>query len=503
MKLPLARGLPLAFLAAGALAAGSAGASSPAQKNQAAARAFSVKIVIPGQAGGGTAAVTAPPDAVALGGTFSYPADGSVVVTGTLSASASTDVGARTASGRATSEVASLQLFGGEISATRLSVRATAGASPTDGSGSPAGATVAGLTILGQPVPAQPNTRVPLADWGSAIVLEQGVDPTAPAGRKGARTTVAALDVQLTQAHGGLPAGSQILVAYAEASAQAKAAPPPPPPPPSPVTNPGTTTTTGGGHPTPSGHGKPTPHPAEPKPSPFGAAPIQAVPHHGRPKLTAGPYVFPVFGPVSFTDTFGAPRADVGWHHGDDIFAPLGAPVLAVAKGVVFSVGWNELGGNRLWLTDRQGNQYYYAHLSAYSPLAVNGGRVNAGDVIGFVGNTGDAINTPTHLHFEVHPVSLLGKGYDGVVDPTSYLMAWQHLRQLTFSAGIIPGSTTANGRTLRSTAPEPGAILLRVSDISSATGLDPVAIKRALAAGVDITRNEGQAVLLGLSKRR
>lgn len=503
MKLALARGLPLAFLAAGALAAGSAGASSSAQKNQAAARAFSVKIVISGQAGGGTAAVAAPPDAVALGGSFSYPADGSVVVTGSLSASASTDVAAKTASGRATSEVASLRVFGGEISATRLSVRATAEASPTAGSGSPGGATVSGLTILGQPVAPEPNLRVPLADWGSAIVLEQGVDSTAPAGRKGARTTVAALDVQLTQAHGGLPAGSQILIAYAEASAQAKAAPPPPPPPPPPVTNPGTTTTTGArGHPTPSGHAKPTLHPAEPKPSPFGASPIQAVPHHGRPKLTAGPYVFPVFGPVSFTDTFGAPRADVSWHHGDDIFAPLGAPVLAVAKGTVFSVGWNELGGNRLWLTDRQGNQYYYAHLSAYSPLAVNGGRVNAGDVLGFVGNTGDAINTPTHLHFEIHPVSLLGKGYDGVVDPTSYLTAWQHLRQLTFSAGIIPGSTTAAG-TVRSTAPEPGAILLQVTDISSATGLDPAAIRRALAAGVDITRNEGQAALLGLSKRR
>ena len=104
--------------------------------------------------------------------------------------------------------------------------------------------------------------------------------------------------------------------------------------------------------------------------------------------------------------------------------------MLAVAKGVVFSVGWNTLGGNRLWLEDRQGNQFYYAHLSAYSPLAVNGARVNAGDVLGFVGNTGDAITTPYHLHFEIHPVSLLGKGYDGVIDPTQYLMG--------------PGSTSA-----------------------------------------------------------
>ncbi len=497
-----ARRLPLAFLVVGALTAGSAGASSPAQKAQAAAHAYSIKIVIPGQSGGGTPVVTAPPDAVALGGTFSYPADGSVVATSSLSASASTDVGARTADARATSEVASLQLFGGEISATRLFVRATSEASPSTGSGNPGGAAIAGLTVLGQPVTATPNTRVPLADWGSAIVLEQGVDPTAPAGRKAARTTVAALDVQLTRDHGGLPAGSQILVAFAEASAQAKAAPPPPPPPPTGATSPGTTTPTdGGSRPAPNRGATPPAHPSEPHPSPFGTSPIQAVPHHGRPKLTAGPYVFPVFGPVSFTDSYGAPRADVGWHHGDDIFAPLGAPVLAVAKGVVFSVGWNDLGGNRLWLKDGQGNEYYYAHLSAYSPLAVNGGRVNAGDVLGFVGNTGDAISTPAHLHFEIHPVLLLGKGYDGVVDPTPYLTAWQHLRALTFSVGITPGKTAVSG-TVRSTAPEPGAILLQVSDISSVAGLDPAAIKRALAAGEDIASNEGVAALLGLANR-
>ena len=107
--------------------------------------------------------------------------------------------------------------------------------------------------------------------------------------------------------------------------------------------------------------------------------------------LSPAGYVFPVYGPSSFTDTFGAARAGVGWHHGEDIFAPLGAPLLAVADGTVFSVGWNDLGGYRLWLRDRQGNQFYYAHLSAFSPLAVDGNEVKAGAVIGFVGNTGDA----------------------------------------------------------------------------------------------------------------
>ena len=105
------------------------------------------------------------------------------------------------------------------------------------------------------------------------------------------------------------------------------------------------------------------------------------------------------------SSTRSAARAGVGWHHGEDIFAPLGAPLLAVADGTVFSVGWNDLGGYRLWLRDRQGNQFYYAHLSAFSPLARNGNEVHAGDVVGFVGNTGDAQSTPYHLHFEIHPV--------------------------------------------------------------------------------------------------
>jgi len=110
-----------------------------------------------------------------------------------------------------------------------------------------------------------------------------------------------------------------------------------------------------------------------------------------QPRLTAGHYVFPVYGDSAYADTFGAPRADVAWHHGDDIFAPLGAPVLAVADGTVFSVGWNQIGGWRLWLRDLAGNEFYYAHLSAYSPYALNNVQVRAGTVLGFVGDTGDA----------------------------------------------------------------------------------------------------------------
>jgi len=197
------------------------------------------------------------------------------------------------------------------------------------------------------------------------------------------------------------------------------------------------------------------------------------------PQLSPGGYVFPVYGPSSFGDTFGAPRASIvsGWHHGEDIFAPLGAPILAVADGTIFSVGWNKVGGWRFWLRDRGGNEFYYAHLSAYSPAAVNGTEVKAGTVIGFLGNTGDAEGTPYHLHFEIHPVGLLYQGYDGVVRPYPYLVAWKKLEDVEFAAvaGWAP-PVLPNSR-----APKPGAILLSSTDIASADGLDPGSLQRVM----------------------
>ena len=154
-----------------------------------------------------------------------------------------------------------------------------------------------------------------------------------------------------------------------------------------------------------------------------------ARPFHVTPALGRRGYVFPVVGPYPpFADTFGAPR-DVGWHHGDDLFAPRGTPVLAVADGVVFSVGWNRIGGRRLWLLDGSGNLFYYAHLQRYSPLAVDGRRVRAGQTLGYVGTSGDAVHTPPHLFFEINPASLRGLGYDGAVDPTRYLRSWRQLQ--------------------------------------------------------------------------
>jgi murein DD-endopeptidase MepM/ murein hydrolase activator NlpD len=218
--------------------------------------------------------------------------------------------------------------------------------------------------------------------------------------------------------------------------------------------------------------------PAPEAPAPAAATPIVPPtpgPQLATPALGGGPYVFPVYGPTAFSDTFGAGRADVSWHHGDDIFAPLGSPILAVADGTVLSVGWNSIGGNRLWLRDREGNYFYYAHLAAFSTLATEGKAVRAGDVLGFVGNTGDAAGTPYHLHFEIHPVAMLGLGYDGAVDPTSYLRSWRR-------AGDLAAAPVGVGWSRRS-APTAGAILLGSSDISSADGLEPGSLARALTS--------------------
>jgi len=154
------------------------------------------------------------------------------------------------------------------------------------------------------------------------------------------------------------------------------------------------------------------------------------------PPLEGGPHVFPVTGEVVWGDSYGAPRRDVvgGWHHGDDIVATLGTPVVAVADGTLNRVGWDRLGGWGLWVQDQAGNEFYYAHLSGYSRLALVSTRVSAGEVIGFVGNTGDAFTSVPHLHFEVHPRGLLQLGYDGAVDPTTYLRSWRHVS--TFVVG-------------------------------------------------------------------
>ncbi len=124
--------------------------------------------------------------------------------------------------------------------------------------------------------------------------------------------------------------------------------------------------------------------------------------------IVAGGLSFPVAGPHTFTDTFGAPRmfgtAFAHLHQGTDIFATEGTPLAAIERGVLIRVGSDTLGGTKLWLVGATGTRYYYAHLSAFAPGVTEGKVVQAGEVIGFVGRTGNAQGTSAHLHFEAHP---------------------------------------------------------------------------------------------------
>ncbi|HTI32261.1 MAG TPA: peptidoglycan-binding protein [Miltoncostaea sp.] len=136
----------------------------------------------------------------------------------------------------------------------------------------------------------------------------------------------------------------------------------------------------------------------------------------GRPSRLV---VFPVRGVHSFSDDFGAPRHQ-GKHEGNDILAPMGTPVVAVANGVIAVMTRKEkgLGGIWIWLRADDATGYYYAHLSHIAPGLAEGSRVRAGQVIGNVGMTGDARGTVPHLHFEIHPQ---GKG---AIDPYPDLRA-------------------------------------------------------------------------------
>jgi murein DD-endopeptidase MepM/ murein hydrolase activator NlpD len=91
--------------------------------------------------------------------------------------------------------------------------------------------------------------------------------------------------------------------------------------------------------------------------------------------------------------------------------------------------------------------------------------------VLGFVGNTGDAITTPTHLHFEAHPAYLLPYGYDrSAVDPYQWLLALKHLHDVTFPKGTDSWAKQIAAGVSRQ---QPGAVLLHSADISALPHLD------------------------------
>ncbi len=263
---------------------------------------------------------------------------------------------------------------------------------------------VEGLKIEGRMVgDVTTSERYELSDGAGSVTVNRGRS---------------AVKVSLDQAVNGFPAGSTVTVAAVSATA-VDGAPP-------------------GGEPTATATPSPSPSPTRtPSPEPSPAASVAPKPRprtqlkrRRAPKvpdrLTAKRFAFPVYAKTArAADEFGAPRALTGSHEGNDVFGPFGAPVLAVTDGELFKVGTLPISGNRLWLRSDAGDEFFYAHLSAFSPDAVNGRRVKSGQVLGFTGNTGDAEPTPPHVHFEIHP------GGGDAIDPHPILIAWQRKRDV------------------------------------------------------------------------
>ncbi|HEU5163245.1 MAG TPA: M23 family metallopeptidase [Thermoanaerobaculia bacterium] len=107
--------------------------------------------------------------------------------------------------------------------------------------------------------------------------------------------------------------------------------------------------------------------------------------------------------PRDISDSWGAPR-DGGErkHRGIDLFAPRGTQIVAVADGIISYIGNQPKGGRCLWLATEQGVSFYYAHLERWAVGLYEGMEVRQGDVLGYVGNTGNALTTPPHLHFSI-----------------------------------------------------------------------------------------------------
>lgn len=128
----------------------------------------------------------------------------------------------------------------------------------------------------------------------------------------------------------------------------------------------------------------------------------------------AGPasVVCPVPG-ARFMNDWGFPRSGGRFHEGNDLFAPRGTPVRAPVAGTVTQLT-GRIGGHQVKLVGDDGTGYYATHLDRFG----RAGRVAAGEVIGYVGNSGNAAGGPTHVHFEVHP------GQGAAVNPYPALIA-------------------------------------------------------------------------------
>jgi Peptidase family M23 len=202
--------------------------------------------------------------------------------------------------------------------------------------------------------------------------------------------------------------------------------------------------------------------------------------------------IFPVVGQVSYINDFGAPRPG-GAHQGNDLMSAKRSPAVAAEAGTVKYWTTSRAAGCMLYLYGQSGTIYYYIHLNndltlkndnrgkcikgvAYT--VKNGQRVQAGQQIAYVGDSGDANGGASHLHFEVHP------GGGKAVSPYPYL---QKAYKLLFAAKAgTPFSLTLTGTVVSATLDQ---IVVNVATSQAwPSGLTLTKLNRAVTVTVPAT---------------
>jgi murein DD-endopeptidase MepM/ murein hydrolase activator NlpD len=208
---------------------------------------------------------------------------------------------------------------------------------------------------------------------------------------------------------------------------------------------------------------------------------------------------FPVAGPADWEDDWHDPRFGPPFHlhQGTDIFAERGTPVIAPEAGVVsFTDGG--LGGRGAYVTTADGTAYYMAHLNAYADDVYSGASVQQGQVVAYVGNTGNAENGAPHLHFEIRPYGGAATNPKPILDdwlaaaldnvPTVLAAYGVNVPRAITSAGMLrrfdEGSLAGSGRS-------PETALLWASSVSAGGGTLRVAEVEAvrMAGSIDWDR--------------
>jgi len=175
-------------------------------------------------------------------------------------------------------------------------------------------------------------------------------------------------------------------------------------------------------------------------------SPLVAMGMTEQEAVQAGFGRFPVGGRATFTDDWWFPRfvPMIHLHEGTDIFAAYGTPARAPASGTLKQT-FSPVGGLSAYVTEADGTYYYLAHLSRFEPGQVSGQAVAAGDVIGYVGDSGNARGTSPHVHFEVHP-----RG-GGPTNPKPRLDAW-----LEEALAAVPSVVAASAPAPAAAGPTP-----------------------------------------------